>query len=86
MKVFALQNPDLDSIEDLWTELKKQGSLQTWVTPVLSGGMSKDSSKILWEACRKINQEFEFKQLTANGTKYYKSVCKLFFFNDLLGK
>ena len=57
------QSPDLDPIESLWAELKKRVRARRptnlTVLPALSGGMSQNSPKLLWEACGRLPKMFD---------------------------
>ena len=58
------QSPDLNPIEHLWAELKKEcASKEAYkpdsVTPALSGGMGQNSPNLLWEACGRLSETFD---------------------------
>jgi transposase len=58
------QSPDLNPIEDLWAELKKNcASEEAYkpdsVTPALSGGMGQKSPNLLWETCGRLPKTFD---------------------------
>ncbi|CDQ79891.1 unnamed protein product [Oncorhynchus mykiss] len=62
------QNPDLNPIENLWAELKKNvcPSKEAYnpdsVTPALSGGMGQNSPNLLWVACGRLPKTFNLGQ------------------------
>ena len=56
------QSPDLNPIKNLWAEkacMSKAAYKPDSVTTVLSRGMSQNSSKLLWEACRRTPKTFD---------------------------
>ena len=55
---------DLNSIENVWVELKKRVRARRpykpdSVTPALSGGMGLNSPNLLWEACGRLPETFD---------------------------
>jgi transposase len=53
------QSPDLNPMESLWAELKKEAYKLDSVTPALSGGMGQNSPNLLWETCGRLPKTFD---------------------------
>ena len=58
------QSPDLNPLENLWTELKmacvnKEAYKPNSIKPSLSGGMGRNSPNLLWEAYGRLPETFD---------------------------